>query len=100
MPIPKPNPDKETQDEFVSRCIKSLSKEDPDRDQKQIIAICYGEWRNRKKESMEEEKYQKDSDGHFIIAENVPFVFNSIMSPVKEETEEPKVEELTDDPKN
>lgn len=34
---------------------------------------------------MEEKKYKKDNDGHFIIAENVPFIFNSLMSPIKEE---------------
>ena len=28
MPIPKPNPDKETQNEYITRCIKTLSKED------------------------------------------------------------------------
>lgn len=50
-------------------------------------------------------EYKKDADGHYIIAENVPFVFNSVLSTVKEskeETEEPTVEVPADNasPKN
>ena len=65
--------------------VKFLTKEDPTRDNKQIVAICFGQWRDRKKESMDESQYKKDEEGNFIIAENVPFVFNGLMSPIKEE---------------
>ena len=34
---------------------------------------------------MGEEQYEKDSEGNYIIAENVPFVFNSILIPITEE---------------
>ncbi len=94
MPILKPGPN-EDKDKFVARCIKQLTKEDPNRKREQIIAICFQTWRDRKKsnfdgENMAEKKYKKDSDGHFIIAENVPFVFNSVISPLKEEEEDDK----------
>lgn len=37
--------DNETQDEFISRCMKIESKKKP-RDQ--AVAICYSKWANRK----------------------------------------------------
>ena len=44
MPIPKPN-EGEKESEFVSRCIEQLSKTDPSRPQKQVVAICYSEFK-------------------------------------------------------
>ena len=84
MPIPKPRPNEE-KDKFVARCIRQLSKENPNRDRKQIIAICFQTWKDRKKESinkMDEKQYKKDEDGHYIIAENVPIIFNSTIQPI------------------
>lgn len=52
MPIPEPG-EKETKEEFVSRCIKTLSKADPNREQKQVVAICYSAWRESKKKKNE-----------------------------------------------
>ncbi len=88
--MPKPRKG-EKQTDFISRCIRQLSKEDPNRKPKQVQAICFQTWRDRKKESinkMDEKQYKKDEDGHYIIAENVPFVFNSVISPLKEEEED------------
>jgi len=48
MPIPKPNPG-EKESDFVGRCISALKKADPERDDKQIQAMCYGSWREAKK---------------------------------------------------
>jgi hypothetical protein len=48
MPLPKPS-DKETQQEFVSRCMgdEKTRKEFPD--QKQRAAVCYGQWKTKDK---------------------------------------------------
>lgn len=35
----------ESQDNFVSRCISAYEKADPERNSKQIQAICYDKWR-------------------------------------------------------
>ena len=88
MPIPNPRKDEEEQ-EFISRCIKFLKSEDPDADIKQVTAICYQTWRDRNKESMDETQYKKDEDGDFIIAENIPFLFNTQINIVKEEENKP-----------
>lgn len=47
MPISKPKK-RENQSDFISRCIKELSQKDPNRPQKQIIAMCYSKWNNKK----------------------------------------------------
>jgi len=49
MPIPKPTPNEEQQ-HFISRCIKALKTADPGRDDKQVAAICYGEWKKPKED--------------------------------------------------
>lgn len=54
MPIPKPRP-KEDQQTFVSRCISELHKIDPNRPQKQIIAICYDTFRRSKRKRTTQE---------------------------------------------
>jgi hypothetical protein len=46
MPIPKPRKGQKQAD-FISDCIKRLSKIDPERPQKQIIAMCYSQWRRK-----------------------------------------------------
>ncbi len=48
MPIPKPK-DKENEKKFISRCIKTLTKRDPNRPRDQIIAICYSQYGESKK---------------------------------------------------
>jgi len=44
MPVPSPKKG-ESRDKFVSRCISTLKKRDPDREDKQIQAMCYSAWR-------------------------------------------------------
>lgn len=48
MPVPKPRKG-ESKDKFISRCIEILMHRDPDRPQKQIVAICFEAWRRRKR---------------------------------------------------
>ena len=55
MPVPTPNP-KEKESDFISRCISSLTKSDPDREAKQIQAMCYDSWRDSK--NLAEEKFE------------------------------------------
>ncbi len=50
MPIPTPNKD-EPKSKFISRCIATVTKVDPKRDSKQVAAICYTEWKNKKKKA-------------------------------------------------
>ena len=50
MPILKPKKD-ESEKEYVARCIPDLMNKDPEKDQKQVIAICYS---NFKKETVKE----------------------------------------------
>jgi hypothetical protein len=47
MPIPKPRKNEE-KDAFISRCISTMKKVDPNREEAQIMAICYTAWRKRK----------------------------------------------------
>lgn len=58
MPEPRPN---EPQDKFISRCISYMSKEKPENDQKQNIAVCYSLWRESKKKK-EEEGQKRDEE--------------------------------------
>ncbi len=48
IPLPKPKPF-EKQTEFISRCMGTdiMKKEYPDN--KQRLAICYSQWRNKNK---------------------------------------------------
>ena len=46
MPVPTPNKG-ESKDKFISRCISTLTKLDPERDLKQVQAICYSQWREK-----------------------------------------------------
>jgi len=48
MPIPTPNP-KESQGQFVSRCMRFFSDEGSDLEQKQQLAICYDKYRKWQK---------------------------------------------------
>jgi len=46
MPIPSPRSG-EPQKVFISRCISTLNKLDPNRPSKQVVAICYSRWRQK-----------------------------------------------------
>lgn len=46
MPIPKPKP-KETEQDFISRCMKDLANDFTN--EKQRAAICYRQWNDHKK---------------------------------------------------
>ena len=48
MPLPEPKSGEDEQT-FVSRCIKELHETDPNRDDKQIQAMCYTKWREKKR---------------------------------------------------
>ena len=48
MPLPTPNKGEKRSD-FVSRCMSQIGDEDKPQDQK--LAICYSQWKNKKKES-------------------------------------------------
>lgn len=45
MPLPKPT-GKETQQEFISRCMSELKGEFPYKYQR--LAVCYTQWREKK----------------------------------------------------
>lgn len=47
MPVPKPKP-KEDRQSFISRCISKMHDLDPNRPQKQLIAICFSSWRKNR----------------------------------------------------
>ncbi|MCK4267175.1 MAG: hypothetical protein KAX31_07820, partial [Thermoplasmata archaeon] len=46
MPVPKPRKG-EKEDDFISRCISTVSRADPEREHDQVVAICFDTWRNR-----------------------------------------------------
>ncbi len=48
LPIPEPEPN-ETKQDFISRCIESLSNEDPNKPKDQISAQCYTQWAKKGK---------------------------------------------------
>ena len=56
MPIPKPNGD-ESQDAFVSRCMSAIGNEYK---QDQALAICYGSWKDSKKDMNQHELLLKE----------------------------------------
>jgi len=45
MPIPTPKA-KETQQEFISRCMSDLKSEFPNKEQR--LAVCYTQWQEKK----------------------------------------------------
>ena len=53
MPVPQPESGEDEQT-FVSRCIDEMHKIDPKREDKQIQAICFSQWRDRKRIAMSE----------------------------------------------
>jgi len=60
MPIPNPKPN-EKQNDFISRCVSTLAKSDPNMPNEQRVAICFGKWRKskgiKKMEEIKEEDY-------------------------------------------
>ena len=59
MPIPSPSKD-EKQDAFIGRCISAVSKADPNKEQDQVVAMCYSAWRDAKKKAHKESPYGGD----------------------------------------
>jgi len=51
MPVPKPR-EGESKDDFISRCISFLHRENPDRSNEQNVAIAHEAWRGSKKASL------------------------------------------------
>ena len=63
MPDPAPTPQEgESQDSFISRCIKSWKHADPDRADDQVAAICYSAWRKHHKKKKEDCKVIASAD--------------------------------------
>ena len=58
MPIPKPRV-KESQSEFISRCVMDsvMKREYPDK--KQRLAVCYSSWRKSMSELKMDDKKKK-----------------------------------------
>jgi HK97 family phage major capsid protein len=52
MPLPKPKPD-ETEQQYVSRCIRAETNASPDRPAEQIQAMCFQAWRDKDKKACE-----------------------------------------------
>lgn len=48
MPLPKPNKG-ESKDKFISRCMGSSTMNSEFPDQKQRAAVCYSQWKGKKK---------------------------------------------------
>ena len=46
MPLPKPHPG-EKQDAFISRCMGTQVMKDDFPDNKQRLAVCFGQWRTK-----------------------------------------------------
>ena len=49
--MPTPHPDKETREEFLSRCIPAVLGDGAAQDQDQAVAMCSQMWRDAKKET-------------------------------------------------
>ena len=66
MPMPKPGK-KEEKQEFVSRCIDKLTKDESERfpSREQRAAICYSQWGEtpEEKEAAGKKKERKGKDG-------------------------------------
>lgn len=80
MPVPKPRRG-ENKNKFISRCISTLSHEDPNRDPKQVQAICHTAWEQGKGEEKEVEVKEKKVIKRKVIAENLPIIFSAEMVP-------------------
>jgi hypothetical protein len=48
MPLPKPKK-KEKEDTFIQRCMRNETMKKEYKDNKQRIAVCYSQWRNKNK---------------------------------------------------
>lgn len=46
MPLPEPT-QSESQDQFLTRCMREAEQEYPRQDQR--MAVCYLEWKNKKR---------------------------------------------------
>ncbi len=93
MPIPTPRPNEEEK-KFVSRCISELHKIDPSREQKQVIAICYSQWKKSKhvEETVEEAKI----NWYINQVEEALRVEEAKKNPVVNPEDEAKKKELID----
>jgi len=52
MPIPKPKKD-EKEEQYISRCIATLTKNKDFDSAKQRAAVCYSQWRGKDKKKKE-----------------------------------------------
>ena len=62
MPLPSPHSG-ETQSDFVSRCVKSLSDSGEFESNEQRVAVCYSQF--RKGRSKKKKQVHKNSHGSF-----------------------------------
>lgn len=68
MPVPKPGKN-EKEDAFISRCISTLHKTDPDRPDDQITAMCFNAWRESKKKGVGPRTEEERAKAHFKISD-------------------------------
>ena len=56
--MPMPGPEKgEEKSHYVSRCIATLTKNDPNREPKQVQAMCYETWDRKGMNQQKENKH-------------------------------------------
>jgi hypothetical protein len=49
----------ETRSEYMSRCVRELKQEDPNKPMKECLGKCFGLWRTYTKQQDEKEKPKK-----------------------------------------
>jgi len=59
MPLPKPHKN-EKEPEFISRCVSFVKGERPNMDNKQAVAMCYNQWREKESVNMDWQKLKFD----------------------------------------
>lgn len=70
MPLPTPR-DNESRDEFISRCVSTLTEMGEGRDNEQRVAICFSLWRDKEMSSAERKAITlslKDADQGTVTA--------------------------------
>jgi len=60
MPIPKPKKD-ESEDDFIERCMGNDTMNEDYPDNKQRLAVCFSQWKNKENKSMDTERRYIDA---------------------------------------
>jgi len=67
MPLPTPN-NKESKNDFVSRCVSALSDKDEFKDSKQRVAVCYAQYDKAMESKAEEQEGRMVKSALYSIA--------------------------------